>query len=188
MSNGILSDREKALEDLFFEKENRKLVEKLRAEREAGELREGLALMTGIQDDALLDKLLSLDLRPETWAALSLVPLVEVAWADGKVDAKERAAVLAAAEANGVQKGSASFDLLASWLEVRPDSGYLEAWGASIVDLCAHLDPAQRGAMKREVLARAERVAEATGGLLGLGGRISGVERKVLDQIGKAFE
>ena len=79
MAEGILADREKALEELFFEKQNRKLVEQLRAEREQAEAREGLASLTGIEDPALIETLVGLELRPETWAALSLLPLVEVA-------------------------------------------------------------------------------------------------------------
>jgi len=187
MSKGILADREQALEDLFFAKENHRLVEALRAEREAESKRDALAAMTGLKDEALLTKLVELDLRPETWAALALVPLVEVAWANGEVEDKERTAVLSAAEANGVLRGSASFGLLESWLEQRPAAGYLEAWGASIVDVCVELDATQRGNMQREVLARARRVAEAAGGFLGLGPKVSVEEQRVLDEIAKAF-
>ena len=187
MAEGILADREKALEELFFEKQNRKLVEQLRAEREQAEAREGLAALTGIENDALIESLVGLELRPETWAALSLLPLVEVAWADGNVDDKERQAVLSAAEANGVGRGSASRELLESWLAERPASGYLEAWGASMVEICAHLQPEERETMRREVTQRARRVAEATGGFLGLGNRISPDEQRVLDDLDKAF-
>jgi tellurite resistance protein len=187
MPQGPLADREKALEDLFFDKQNRELVEKLRAEREAESHREALASVTGLKDEALLDKLVGLDLRPETWAALSLVPLVEVAWADGSIDPKERVAVLSAAEANGVTRGSAPFQLLEQWLEERPAAGYLEAWGASIVALCRELDESERGGMKREVLGRAQRVAEAAGGFMGLGSKTSADEQRVLDELARAF-
>ena len=70
----------------------------------------------------------------------------------------------------------------------RPAAGYLEAWGASMVALCAQLEPHEREAMRREVTGRARRVAEATGGFLGLGNRVSIDEQKVLDELGKAFE
>jgi len=183
VANGILADREKALEELFFEKHNRKLAEQLRAEREQTEAQEGLATLTGIEDEALLETLVGLDLRVETWAALSLLPLVEVAWADGKVDSKEREAVLSAAEANGVTRNSASWELLEGWLDARPAAGYLEAWGASMVALCAHLQPDEREALCREVTRRARRVAEATGGFLGLGNRVSSDEQRVLDEV-----
>ena len=188
MADGILADREKALEELFFEKQNRKLAEQLRGEREQVEAQEALAMLTGIEDETLVQTLVGLELRVETWAALSLLPLVEVAWADGKVDAKEREAVLSAAEANGITRSSASWALLEGWLAARPAAGYLEAWGASMVALCAQLEPHEREAMRREVTGRARRVAEATGGFLGLGNRISIDEQKVLDELGKAFE
>ena len=188
MSDRILADREKALEELFFEKQNRKLVEKLRTEREHTEAKAGLQALTGIQDESLLQTLVSLDLGPETWAAVSLLPLVEVAWADGGVEEKERRAILTAAEANGITKGSASWGLLERWLETRPDSGYLEAWGASMVELCSRLDPSERAAMKREILDRATRVAESAGGFLGLGSKLSAQEQRILDELAKAFE
>ena len=41
--------------------------------------------------------------------------------------------------------------------------------------------------MKREVLGRAQRVAEATGGILGIG-KVSAAEQRVLDEIAKAFD
>ena len=108
MADGILADREKVLEELFFEKHNRILAEPLRAEREQAEAQEGLATLTGSEDKALLETLVRLNLRVETWAAPSRLPLVEVAWADGKVHSKEREAVLSAAEANGVTRNRTS--------------------------------------------------------------------------------
>jgi len=188
VAEGILADREKALEELFFEKRNRELAERLRVDREQAEAAEGLAALTGLQDSALLDTLIGLNLRVETWAALSLLPLVEVAWADGEVDAKERDAVLSAAEANGVTRNTPSWELLENWRAERPAAGYLEAWGASIVAICAHLQPAERAAMQAEVTGRARRVAEATGGFLGLGNRVSSDEQRVLDELSKAFK
>jgi hypothetical protein len=39
-------------------------------------------------------------------------PLVEVAWADGKLDRSERDAILAAAVAEGIAKGSPAYEIL----------------------------------------------------------------------------
>ena len=188
MSDRILADREKALEELFFEKQNRKLVEKLKAEKEQTEAMHALAELTGLDDETLLEKLVGLGLRTETWAALTLVPLVEVAWANGNVDDKERKAVIAGAEANGIAAGSASASLLASWLEQRPDAGYLDAWDSTMKALCAHLDEGDRRRMQDEILERARRVAKSAGGFLGLGGKVSGEEQRVLDALARAFE
>jgi len=183
----FLADRQKALEELFFEKENRKLVERLQAEAAHAAARQGLTELTGIDDEALLDKLVELEIQPGSWAAMALIPLVEVAWASGGVDDKERRAVLSAAEANGVIKGSASYELLEQWMERRPDPAFLEAWGHYIVDLCAALGATERAALEREIVGRARQVAEATGGILGLGNKISEAEQRVIDELAKAF-
>ena len=147
-----------------------------------------LARVAGDAHPEVLDKLVELGIGPETWAALEIVPLVEVAWADARMEAKERSAVLAAAEANGIEAGSPSHQLLENWLTHRPDARLLAAWGEYIVGLCADLDPAQRSALREEILGRARSVAEAAGGFLGLGNKISPEEEVVLQQLAKPFE
>ena len=92
----------KALEESFFERKNQELLRKLREqgakERKRGALRDALKL----DDDEVLDRMVELDLEPETIIALGRVPLVEVAWADGSIQSRERDAVLRAADERGV--------------------------------------------------------------------------------------
>jgi hypothetical protein len=64
----------------------------------------------------------------------------------------------------------------------------LEVWGDFIVGLCAELSEAERNALKNEILGRARSVAEAAGGFLGLGKRISPEEEVILEELAKAFE
>jgi hypothetical protein len=187
MDREFLGDRKKALEESFFDKENRKLLEKLRAEQRKKEAKAGLAQIAGIRDEAVLAKLVELGIEPDTWTALSLVPLVEVAWADGTLDDKERRAVLSAAEAHGVASGSASHQLLESWLRARPDARLLEAWGEYMVGVCAELEEGPRRALKADILGRARAVAEAAGGILGLINRVSAQEEAVLAELEKPF-
>ena len=187
-SKDFLGDRKKALEDSFFDKENRRLLEEMRAEEIKKEARQSLAEVSGLSDDATLDKLTELGIGGDTWAALSLVPLVEVAWADGVLEEKERRAVLSAAEANGIGTGSPSHALLNTWLAERPDPRLLEAWGEYIVAVCAELDEAERESLQREILGRAQAVADAAGGILGLVNRVSAREQAVLAELQKPFE
>lgn len=187
MSDDFLGDRKKALEESFFAKQNAKLVEKLRVKRERQAAREGLARISGIADEAVLDALVELEIGPETWAAISLVPLIEVAWADGDLHPRERRAILTAAEANGVTKDSASWGLLESWLERRPDARLLEAWGQYMVALCGKLGSSERRTLENEVVGRARRVAQTAGGLLGLGSNVSSKEERALREIEKVF-
>ena len=102
MAGEFLGDRKKALEESFFAKEHARLLERMKAEEKSKATRERIAEISGIDDEAVLAKLADLDIEVDTWAAISLVPLVEVAWADGKIDEKERSAVLSGAEANGI--------------------------------------------------------------------------------------
>src|SRR5437763_2479063 len=52
---------------------------------------------SGMTDPALLDQLVALGMTGKTVAALSLVPLIWVAWADGVIQDNERTAILHAA-------------------------------------------------------------------------------------------
>ena len=113
---------------------------------------------------------------------------MEVAWADGQVDDKERVAVLSGAEANGVIFGSPAHQLLEGWLARRPDARLLAAWGEFTVALCARLGATERASLKKNVLGRAREVAAAAGGFLGLGNKISPEEEVVLEQLAKAFD
>jgi len=187
MDKDFLGDRKKALEDSFFAKENQKLLDKMRAEQHRKEAKAGLAEVAGISDDSTLEKLVGMGIEPDTWAALSLVPLVEVAWADGTLDPKERRAVLSAAEANGIAAGSAGAALLDSWLQARPGPELIAAWGEYMVEVCAGLEERERQALRSEILGRARSVAEAAGGILGMMNRISSEEEAVLAELEKPF-
>jgi len=141
-----------------------------------------LALASGISDEAMLRILLDLDVETTVLTALSLVPLVEVAWADGKMDAEERTAILAASGDQGIQPGSSAHDLLASWLEHLPRPELFAAWRAYIEAVLEPLTPGEREELRVGLVERARRVAEAAGGILGLGA-ISGSERLVLARL-----
>lgn len=186
MPDDFLGDRQKALEDSFFAKQNAELIERMRAEKAKLSAKEGLEKTSGIRDEAVLARLVELKIGPETWAALSLVPLVEVAWADGVIADPERRAILSAAETQGVAPGSATRELLESWLGQRPEHKLLETWGAYTVDLCSRLSESERSALESEVLGRARDIASAAGGMLGFG-KISQKEETVLAELAHAF-
>jgi hypothetical protein len=188
VADEVLGDRRKALEEQFFSKHNEELRQKLLKSQEKQASREALAHVAGDADAQVLDKLVELGIGPETWAALEIIPLVEVAWANAQVEAKEHGAILTAAEANGIEADSPSHRLLENWLTHRPDARLLAVWGEYIVGLCAGLDPAQKSALRDEILGRARTVAEAAGGFLGLGNKISPEEEVVLQQLAKPFE
>jgi hypothetical protein len=187
MSDDFLGDRRKALEDQFFEKQNRQLLDSLRDKREAGDRTSALAAASGIGDTAVLEKLVALEIGVDALAALSLIPLVAVAWADGVVQAREKEAVLQAAGAEGLKTDDVSYQLLESWLAQRPGPELVSVWKDYMGALSAHLDQGSRGALKNELLGRARTVAKAAGGFLGLGNKVSAEEARVLDELEAVF-
>ena len=183
MGNEILSDRRKALEEQFFQKQGEALVERLRTEREGAERKQALASASGIHDDAVLEAIVAADIGTDTLAALGVFPLVAVAWADGRVERREREAVMRAAAAAGLDPGDAAYALLEGWLDQRPDAALRDAWR----DFVAALPSDVRARLAPELLARARAVAEAAGGFLGLGNKISGEEERVLGELARSL-
>jgi hypothetical protein len=187
MSEEILGDRRKALEEEFFARQNQRLLRQLRETTPAKANTEALAAASGITDAAVLEQLAAIELSGETVAALALVPLIEVAWVDGRLDAKEQSAILAAAEQAGLSQDSASYQLLEAWVKERPSPQVLAAWKAYVAALSRTLDGQAKQALKQDLLGRARAVAEAAGGFLGLGKRISSAEQAMLTELEQAF-
>ena len=183
----ILRDRGKSLEDEFFRREDKRLIEKLSDLKAAEANRQALATASGINRPELLETLLKLGIRAETLAALSIVPLVEVAWADGTLDSKERRAVLDRARDSGIAPGSTAQALLESWLERRPDPKLLDAWTHMVRGISDQLGADDAARLKAGLLDQARAVAGASGGVLGMGAKVSGAEAAMLAQLEAAF-
>ncbi len=182
-----LKDRKRALEEEFFAKYNAQLLADLKAKASRTAHREALAEVSGITDDNLLDRLIELDIESETLAALSLIPLVEIAWADGSLDPRERDAVLQAAASQGIEEGTPAHQLLDSWLERIPNRAILAAWKAYIGELIADMSQEERAKLRDELLQRARRIAKSAGGFLGFN-KISDREESILYDLESVFE
>jgi uncharacterized tellurite resistance protein B-like protein len=144
--------------------------------------REAIAATVGTNELSLLERIEQLGFTGDSARVLDLLPLVHVAWADGKTDQRERAAVVAILDERGIAKDSDAALLIESLLEQRPSETFLAESlsllrdlakkqgndGTSLVDLCV-------------------RVGEASGGLLGFGERVSDAEYALIEQIAQAF-
>ena len=184
----ILRDRGKSLEDEFFRREDQRLLARLKELRSAETNREALSKASGITKPEVLDRLLKLGIQPQTVAALSIVPLIEVAWADGALDAKERRAVLEHAGAAGITSGSPAYALLEAWLEHRPGQQLLDAWRDLVRAIREQIGAEEAGRLKAEIVERARVVARASGGVLGLGSKVSRAEAAMLASLERPFE
>ncbi|ETX04871.1 MAG: hypothetical protein ETSY2_26255, partial [Candidatus Entotheonella gemina] len=121
MSEAFLGERRKSLEEAFFAQQQTELLQKLQEEKSAQTRRESLRAASGITDEAVLDQLADLDIQSETLAAVALVPLVAVAWADQSLDDKERSAILSGAQQSGLDAGQPGYQLLEGWLANPPE-------------------------------------------------------------------
>lgn len=189
MSENFLSNRRQALEDSFFHQKDRELLAKVKeAVTGTQDLRSELAAATGVDDGAFLDTLVDLGIQPVTAIALSLVPLIQVAWADGTIQEGERKAILSAAHDAGIDETMASYALLQSWLKNAPGEELEATWRSYVEALIGTLSGNERRNFCDSTLKRARAVAAVAGGVLGLGNKISASEQRVLDGLATAFE
>lgn len=186
MADNTLEERGRALENQFFDKENKQKLAAMKSKLESQQSKEELRKASGMSDEAVLDRLVALGLRANTIAALSLVPLIYVAWADGSIQDNERTAILQGAHGKGLEQGTDGYELLQSWLSRKPSEELFTAWEAYIKALAGQLNDEQNRLLKNQIVGFAKMVATSAGGILGFG-KVSGDEEKVLSRIEGAF-
>ncbi len=187
MAEEFLGDRRRALEEEFFRRQESQLLQELRTTQAEESAQEALATATGVRDSAVLHTMSTLGITPDTLLALGLVPLVAIAWADGSLDARERQAIVSSLSAAGLAADSPASQLVHSWLESQPPASMLEAWSSYTAALAAQMAPEERHKLRESVLGRARAVAEAAGGFLGFGNRVSQAEEALLQRLASAF-
>ena len=181
-----IHQRGRALEEAFFADRDKQLLDNLRRRLTMEEAQKVLGAATGAMDSIPLPELAGVA-APQFLAILGIFPMVDVAWCDGEVSDAERRAMLDAAHEMGVERGSTCHQLLDRWLETRPAENVEKLWGDYVQAVCAALDSSTVAKLKRGVIDRAEKIAAASGGFLGMGNKISAAERTCLDRLAMAF-
>ena len=188
MSKDLLIDISRALEEKFYREKDAELLEYLRSQSAQEQVRAELGKASNIDDPDLLDELIRIGVTVESFTAFSLIPLVRIAWADGEVAESERVAILQAAELERILPGTANFQLLEDWLKEGPQPIMLDAWRSYARGLAKALDAKSLATVKSTTLEQARRVAQAAGGFLGLGNRISKNEELAMQDLAHAFD
>jgi tellurite resistance protein len=184
----ILKAKERGDEAQFFRRWDEELIKKLRERAHLEELSKALAEKLQVDDPGLLQRIVALGVTTDTGPAFLLAPLVQIAWAEGKVSAEEREVIHAIARERGIADGSPAHAKLLEWLRTRPADELFEVSEASIRTGISVLPPAERDARIKEMVAACRRVAAASGGsklsrLLGLSSAVSEQEAAVLAAI-----
>ena len=143
-------------------------------------------------DAPILEELEALGLNAENYRALVLLPLIQVAWSDGKIQGPEKELILEVAEEGGLIDGT-SRSVVEKWLEDRPTSTAMVR-GAHVLVALARLSEDDSSASTvtvntlSDILEFSHQVAEAAGGMFGLAESISRSELHALEQIGRALQ
>lgn len=138
-------------------------------------------------DDEITDVLAALGIDAGSWRLVALLPMIQVAWADGSVSAPERALILDIAKKRQLVD-DAGLKLLDRWLNEPPSPFYLSQARKVLAGLIG-----RRGwkggdlHVGDDLIAWCEGVADASGGLFGLFGRTDAAEREALETIARAL-
>ncbi len=186
--DALLNQAARRLENEFFAKNDAILIAQLRKLEQMERTQKALMEVSGITDETALKHLVDLGVHPDLLATLTLVPLVEVAWADGEIHEAEKTAILESASGVGMAPSSIDYVLLQQWLAQRPPKKMLDAWIHYIDGLKKALAREEVALIKDQFMNRARRVAEASGGFLNLISKISRAEQAMLDKLAAAFE
>ena len=177
-------ERERALENEYFRKKDRELIEKIRRAAAATQARDEMSRQTGVTDPEMLARLQELGFTAETMIVLPLVPVLEVAWAEGGITPAERQIVVSLARSRGIAEGSAADRLLQAWMASRPAPEVFAKATRLIAALLDSGSAVAQGLTADQLVGYCEQIASASGGLLGLPIRaISMEERNLLTRI-----
>ena len=182
MAKDDLSGKRDQEED-YFRKKDREMLERMRraaADAAVGE-------QTGIRDPDLLRDIEALGFDADKLSLLPLVPILQVAWADGEISPEERKLIVDLARSRNIAEGSPADRQLAEWLDTMPPPGaFARADRIVAAMLAAHSGPAH-DLSAADLLKYCETIAHASGGILGLG-KVSAAERAAIEKIQNALK
>ena len=191
MADGIFKDREHAMEATYFRQQDAKLLKALRDNAKLDEIAVAMAENLAIDIVDLLVRVRAFGVRPETAAAFLLVPLVQVAWADGTVSRGARQAVLHFALASGIAAKLPAYDQLLDWLETKPPETLFDVSLEVIAYGLAVLTANEDERRVKRILQACRNVATASGGgiarIFSLTSGVSDAEASVLSAIAAAL-
>jgi hypothetical protein len=184
MSNDELHDlhRKRENEEDYFRKQDLELIETMRKAAAAERGRRELGDRTGLTDPELLKEVEQLGFTLDTIGLLPLVPVLQVAWAEGSVTAAERALIADLAGHRGIVKDSPAGRQLALWLETRPPQSVFTRATRLIKAMLAAGSQETHDLTADDLVKYCERIAAASGGVLGIH-KVSSEERAALVEI-----
>ena len=183
-----LRKRGRTSEDEYFARRDREVMEtERRKAADAAELRR-LGEALGVSDEELLAKLREAGFGPAHVALVSVLPALEVAWSDGAVGQAEGELLKEQLrrQSDGQQPSPEAIAMLNDFLLTRPPNDLFERARRAAQIAMSRAGEDDRRKLATRLIADARAVAEANGGLLGLG-TVSTPERRALDALAAAL-
>lgn len=175
-------------EEKFFQQREQERHDRQRRDSELAALaqveREGIAANLQTDEDVAAEAL-ALGFDAQTARVLPLMPLIQVAWADGSVSASEESKVLEFAESRNLMPETAPYRFLKRVLVDRPSDLFFERVNRVLMHI-VQADP--ESWVKKSIPELCQEVAEASGGVLGIfGEKVSTEERELIDHLTAQF-
>jgi hypothetical protein len=135
----------------------------------------------------VLEKGSQLGYEREKLPLLFLVPFVQVAWAEGFVQASEQKTILRFAENFRVNAEKSAFEQLLVWFDERPSEEFFARSIEDLRRLLADIPPKQAARLRSMLHFGCVEVAQASGdiGLMRGGSNIRREERELLQNLGE---
>lgn len=140
-------------------------------------------------DEELREALATIGIREQDLRAVLLLPLVEVAWSDGRIQQTERDVIRKIARSYGLVSTPGA-QALAGWLETPPSDEVRQLARRVVVALGTRFQgpTADLGSFLIDTVeAHCEAVARAAGGLFGVAFTIGDEEREALREVREAL-
>lgn len=144
--------------------------------------RRGIEATVGTDDAGIVDRIEQLGFNGDSIRVLDVLPLIHVAWADGRIQRSERALILSILEKRGIPAGSDANLFIESLLEARPSETFLTESLSLLVDLAR-----KTGANQDDLVDLCAKVAEAGGGLMSFGSKTTETERALIADVARAL-
>jgi len=155
---------------------------RLEEERELQQMAEA----TGIEDKELLRRLRSIGLDAETVVAMKFFPVAMVAWASGSISGAERQHAEQAILSSDLIGNGKAIEQFRRWLLEKPSEQWWPLWEDYIQASSATVVPDIPSSKGERIWRLAQRVAVASGGILGFGA-ICSAEQQILERIQQTY-
>ena len=170
-------------EEEYFQREDIEKKAKLRRERQLKALRQeeraNIAEKLNTSEEVAAEAM-ELGFDAETARVLPLVPLIQVAWADGKVTRAQADKVKTKAKSFGVEPDTPAYRFLNLLLDEQPTELFFRRVNKVIRSI---VDDDPGGDIDSNVLDWSKAVAESSGGFFRLTNPISKREQSVLEEL-----